>query len=182
MSTTYNLEELWGKCLADIELEVSKPNFSTWFKNTCIVKEDSGTICVGVPNEFVRDWLSNKYHKMILKVLMTYTETVRGVEYLISKPESKNNQSQDRQNVMIVNKELPLKDLYINKDDNLNPRYTFDTFIVGPFNELAYAAGKSIIDRPGFSYNPLFIYGSTGLGKTHLIQSIGNAIKNKISG
>jgi chromosomal replication initiator protein len=179
MSTTYNLEELWGKCLADIELEVSKPNFSTWFKNTCIVKEDSGTICVGVPNEFVRDWLSNKYHKMILKVLMTYTETVRGVEYLISKPESKNNQSQDRQNVMIVNKELPLKDLYINKDDNLNPRYTFDTFIVGPFNELAYAAGKSIIDRPGFSYNPLFIYGSTGLGKTHLIQSIGNAIKTK---
>lgn len=179
MSIVYNLDELWGKCLADIELEVSKPNFSTWFKNTCIVKEDSGTICVGVPNEFVRDWLSNKYHKMILKMLMNYTETVRGVEYVISKSEPKNSASADRQNVMIVNKELPLKDLYINKDDNLNPRYTFETFIVGPFNELAYAAGKAVIERPGFSYNPLFIYGSTGLGKTHLIQSIGNAIKTK---
>jgi len=181
MSTVYNLDELWGKCLADIELEVSKPNFSTWFKNTCIIKEDSGTICVGVPNEFVRDWLSNKYNRMILKILMNYNESIRGIDYVISKSTNKDVSVSDKQNIMIINKELPLKDLYINKDDNLNPRYTFDTFIVGPFNELAYAAGKSVIDRPGLSYNPLFIYGSTGLGKTHLIQSIGNSIKTKFA-
>ncbi len=180
MTTMYNLDDLWGKCLLDIEREVSKPNFSTWFKNTSIVREDAGTILVGVPNEFVRDWLSHKYHKMIVKVIMNYADTIRGVEYVISKNEPKaHSGGAERQNVMLINRELPLQDLYINKDDNLNPRYAFDTFIVGPFNELAYAAAKAIIEKPGTSYNPFFVYGSTGLGKTHLIQSIGNAIKTK---
>lgn len=180
MTTMYNLDDLWAKCLLDIEKEVSKPNFSTWFKHTSIVREDAGTICVGVPNEFVRDWLSNKYHKMITRVIMQYADTIRGVEFSISKNEPKNQQGiMERQNVMLINRELPLQDLYINKDDNLNPRYVFDTFIVGPFNELAYAAGKAIVEKPGTSYNPFFVYGSTGLGKTHLIQSIGNAIKTK---
>jgi chromosomal replication initiator protein len=74
--------------------------------------------------------------------------------------------------------ELPLNDYYINKEDNLNPRYTFETFIVGPFNELAFAAAQAVVKKPGIVYNPLFIYGNTGHGKTHLIQAIGNYLKN----
>jgi chromosomal replication initiator protein len=69
---------------------------------------------------------------------------------------------------------MPLQDFYINKEDNLNPRYTFENFVVGPFNELAHAASRTVIKNPGLMYNPLFVYGSTGRGKTHLIQSIGN--------
>ncbi len=170
--------EIWNSCLQEIETNVSKANFSTWFKNTHISKEDSGTVYVGVPNEFVREWLITKYQKLILKVLMNYSENVRGVEFTITKFDR--DRTRDESPVHILpSRELPLKDLYINKDDNLNPRYTFDTFIVGSFNELAYAAGQAIINKPGALYNPFFIYGSTGLGKTHLIQATGNAIKEK---
>lgn len=76
--------------------------------------------------------------------------------------------------------ELPLNEFYINKSDNLNPRYTFDTFVIGSFNNLAYAAAQAVLERPGITYNPLFVYGDTGRGKTHLIQAIGNQFKNYI--
>lgn len=176
-------KELWDHCLVEIENEVSKANYSTWFKNTSVVKEDSGTVYIGVPNEFVKDWLNNKFHKLIMKVLRNAWEHTRSVEYMVIKADIKKQADIPTQLKpdFAINAELPLKDLYINKEDNLNPRYTFESFIVGPFNELAYAAAQAAIARPGKQYNPLFIYGSTGLGKTHLIQSIGNAIKEKHS-
>ncbi len=171
-------KQLWESCLLEIETGVSKANFSTWFKNTSIVKEEGGTVYVGVPNEFVKDWLINKYHKLILKTLTNFIDNARAVEYVISKYTQKKQEEPFTQKTFISN-ELPLQDLYVNKEDNLNPRYTFESFVVGPFNELAHAAAQGIIARPGFSYNPFFIYGPTGLGKTHLIQAIGNAIKTK---
>jgi len=180
-----NTKELWIKCLSEVEMNISRANFTTWFKNTSITKEEGGIIYVGVPNEFVKDWLYNKFNKLILKTLISYEENVRGVEYIIHKQEIKqqnenkeNNKTIDRVNLNI-NKELPLSDLYINKDDNLNPKYNFNSFIVGPFNELAYAVSQAIITNPGQNYNPFFIYGGTGLGKTHMIQAIGNTIKIK---
>lgn len=178
-------KELWNHCLIEIEAEVSKANFSTWFKNTSLVKEDSGTLYVGVPNEFVKDWLQNKFHKTILRVLRSAWEPTRAVEYMVLKnppKPTKIDSSPLLQPSFAANPELPLKDLYINKDDNLNPRYTFESFIVGPFNELAYAATQAAVARPGKQYNPLFIYGASGLGKTHLIQAVGNAIKEKYPG
>ncbi len=171
-------KQLWESCLAEIEGDVSKANFSTWFKNTSILKEDMGVIYVGVPNEFVRDWLKNKYHKLITKTIADVYENMRAVEYTITKIEP-GKQEPPRESVSFMNKELPLKDLYINPEDNLNSRYRFDSFIVGGFNELAYAASQAIIDSPGTKYNPFFIYGPTGLGKTHLIQAVGNSIKEK---
>jgi chromosomal replication initiator protein len=175
-----NTKELWDKTLSEIELSISKANFTTWFKNTFIVKEDFGTIYVGVPNEFVKDWLYNKFHKLILKTLIGHEEGVRGVEYIIHKNET----TKPIENKIIqpttpnINKELPLE-ININRDDNLNPKYNFNSFIVGPFNELAYAVAQAIIANPGQNYNPFFVYGGTGLGKTHMIQAIGNTIKIK---
>jgi len=173
-------KQLWKNCLAEIELEVSKATFNTWFKNTSILKEEGGTIHVGVPNEFVRDWLKNKYHKLITKIIADQYENMRAVEFSIAKFEkNKEEPSKGNKETFFINRELPLKDLYINPSDNLNPRYRFDSFIVGSFNELAYAASQAIVENPGTKYNPFFIYGDTGLGKTHLLQAIGNAIKDK---
>ncbi|HEV7702333.1 MAG TPA: chromosomal replication initiator protein DnaA [Candidatus Paceibacterota bacterium] len=172
-------KQLWESCLTEIEVNLSKANFSTWFKNTSILKEELGVIYIRVPNEFVRDWLMNKYHKLITKTLADAHENMRAVEYVITKIEPARQEIDTIDKTPYVNKELPLRDLYINPEDNLNPRYHFNSFIVGAFNELAYAAAQAIIDSPGTKYNPFFVYGPTGLGKTHLIQAIGNSIKQK---
>lgn len=172
-------KQLWKNCLTEIEANVSKANFSTWFKNTCIIKEEVGIVYVGVPNEFVRDWIKNKYHKLITKTIAEGYENMRAVEYIITKIDLNKQETPKIGNNIFTNKELPLKDLYINPEDNLNPRYQFDSFIVGSFNELAYAASQAIIENPGTKYNPFFVYGGTGLGKTHLIQAVGNTIKEK---
>lgn len=170
-------KELWGRCLKEIEQNVTKANFSTWFKNTAIIKEDEGSIYIGVPNEFVKEWLQNKFHKLIVKTLVEQVPSIRSVEYSITKLSDKKDIQESRPLITEHKTELPLRDLYINKDDNLNPKYTFDNFIVGPFNQLPYAASQAIIERPASIYNPFFVYGNTGLGKTHLIQSVGNALK-----
>lgn len=171
--------QLWKNCLVEIEANLSKANFSTWFKNTSILKEELGIIYIRVPNEFVRDWLMNKYHKLITKTLATAHGNMRAVEYVITKVQPARQETETISKAPYVNKELPLKDLYINPEDNLNPRYQFNSFIVGGFNELAYAAGQAIIDSPGTKYNPFFVYGPTGLGKTHLLQAVGNTIKER---
>jgi len=172
-------KELWENALVEVELSISKANFSTWFKNTHITKMDSGIIYIGVPNQFAKDWLAEKFHKMILKTLRGLAEEVRGVEYVIARDDRKRERERrDTQNQFVSN-ELPLENFYINKNDNLNPRYTFDTFVIGAFNQLAHAAAQAVTQKPGIVYNPLFIYGSTGHGKTHLIQAIGNHLKKQ---
>jgi len=162
---------LWNNILAQIELTVSKANFSMWFKDTYIIKQEDGTVYLGVPNIFVKDWLMNKYHKDIVKNLRNFGENFRNVEYVVSKEENKAHVKETTNA-----SELPLNDFYINKEDNLNPKYTFKTFVIGPFNELAHAASQAILKRTA-TYNPLFIFGSTGHGKTHLIQAVGNQFK-----
>lgn len=180
MSVSLDNKSLWENALALIEVSVSKANFATWFKDTFIVKVDDGTAVIGVPNTFVKDWLANKYGKTILKTLRDQTDEVRNIEFAVANIEKAKNQKpkpikSNRQDTG----ELPLSDYYINKEDNLNPRYTFETFVIGSFNELAHAAAQAIIKQPGIVYNPLFIYGSSGHGKTHLIQAIGNKIKEQ---
>ncbi len=173
-------KQLWDSVLLEAELSVSRANFTTWFKNTRIAKIDGGTVYVGVPNEFIREWLSSKYSKFILRVLRESSDSVRGVEYTIAAAEGKEpaEKKHTEAEKRFQGMELPLSDLYINKEDNLNPRYTFENLVVGPFNEVAQAAAEAVAKRPGLTYNPLFIYGGTGLGKTHIIQAVGNFIKN----
>jgi chromosomal replication initiator protein len=168
--------QLWENSLSEIELEVSKANYNTWFKDTFVFKQEENIVYLGVPNQFVKDWLSNKYHSFILKTLRKASDNVRGLEYIVSKNNPYKKSISESVYSRSIN-ELPLSDFYINKEDNLNPRYIFESFIVGSFNELAFAAAQAVVNKPGIAYNPLFIYGKTGHGKTHLIQAIGNQIK-----
>ena len=174
-------KQLWQNVLVEMELGVSKANFSTWFKDTRIVKEDGGVVVLSVPNAFVKEWLLSKYHHSILKSLRNIENSIHAVEYVVNKEEPRVRR-EERERSILHNKELPLGELIVNKEDNLNPKYTFENFVVGPFNELAHAAAQAVIKQPGILYNPLFIYGSTGHGKTHLIQAVGNYIKTTCPG
>ena len=169
-------KKLWDGVLVEMELTLSKPNFNTWFKDTFIVKQEEGTVYLGVPNTFVQDWLSSKFHNTILKSLRNLSSNIQSLHYVISKEDMREKAFAEKPQP--ITRELPIADTYINKEDNLNPRYTFDTFVVGPFNEFAYAASQAVIKKPGIVYNPLFIYGGTGHGKTHLIQAMGNYLKS----
>lgn len=177
--TSEDNKKIWDKVLSDVELNVSKANFSTWFKDTNILKFENGTVYLSVPNEFVKNWLFEKYHKFVLKSLRSIHENIRNIEYVIVNNTTKRKDLAKFQQISTSNNELPLNDFYVNKDDNLNPRYVFESFVIGSFNELAHAASQAIIKKQGIVYNPLFIYGNTGHGKTHLIQAVGNHLKNK---
>lgn len=166
-------KKLWDDALVAIELGITPANFKTWFRDTRIVSLEDGTVTLGVPSVFVRDWLQDKFQSMILRVLRENTPHVRNIEYAVVARTEKKQESRTQS----VNAALPLEEYYINKSDNLNPRYTFDTFVIGPFNALAHAAAKTVSEKPGITYNPLFIYGKTGHGKTHLIQAVGNQLK-----
>jgi chromosomal replication initiator protein len=172
-----NPKELWEHVLTQVELSVPPAAFSTWFRDSRIVKLEGGIVYVGVPSQFFRDMYLKKYHLLLLKIIRAVSYEFRNIEYLIVKDERRKPARETRAERPTI--ELPLDDFYINKSDNLNPRYTFDSFVVGSFNELAYAAAQAAIARPGIAYNPLFVYGETGRGKTHLIQAIGNDFKKR---
>jgi chromosomal replication initiator protein len=178
-----NNNELWKAVLAEIELSISKANFITWFKNTFIVSRKEGHIILGVPNGFAKEWLENKYRPYILKALKNLENDIKSVSCVISA-----NENAPRENsidAIIYPRKFPIVKPQdgsfreINHENNLNPKYTFENFIVGGSNELAHAACYAVSQNLGKAYNPLFIYGGVGLGKTHLLQSIGNEIIKK---
>ena len=150
-------KELWNNILPEIESSVSKANFATWFKDTKISGFEDGVVYLSVPNTFVQEWLLKKFHQLILKLLRQSSESVHRLEYVI-KEESKQKNQYIPTKTCSPTRELPLAEHYINKDDNLNPRYTFESFVVGPFNELAHAAAQAVIKNLGIAYNPFFIY------------------------
>ncbi len=170
--------ELWQNALVQIELATSEASFKTWFKGTDILRREVGVVFIAVPSKIIKEWLRDKHHKLVLKTLRDLDPSIRTVEYVVHKnprPQQRNGGASGTN--LYGNNTLPIPDVYIDKRDNLNPKYTFESFVVGPFNQLAHAAAQAVLQRPGLTYNPLFIYGRTGHGKTHLIQAVGNAFK-----
>ena len=172
--------ELWQSVLAQMQLHISKANFATWFQNTEIAVKEDEKIVISVPNAFSKEWLSNKYYKLMLKIMHDIDSTIKELEFKISPQTLKAAETKEKIETERIQdiEQLKFDEFKVNKETNLNPRYGFENFVVGGFNELAYAAGLAVSENPGYAYNPLFIYGGVGLGKTHLIQSIGNKISN----
>lgn len=177
-------EELWQAALGEIELSISRANFITWFKNTTILSREENRVIIGVPNGFSKEWLENKYRNYIIKALQNFEKEVRDISCTIYTPQFfgsekaksvdaiKNPQNINSNNYSSGNASVDS----LSQNSNLNPRYLFENFIVGESNELSRAACYAVSQNLGKAYNPLFIYGGVGLGKTHLLQSIGNEI------
>lgn len=175
-------QALWQSALGELELTLSKANFTTWFKNTFISGFENGKVIVSVPNTFTKSWLEQKYHAAIVKALRAATnQGVREVSYRV---EVKNTtvlalesalaeHASDFPAPLIATEASTSEPM---NDVGLNPRYIFKSFVVGKNNELAHASCIAVAAEPGKSYNPLFLYGGAGMGKTHLLQAIGHHI------
>jgi chromosomal replication initiator protein len=181
---------LWQAVLGEIELSVSRGNFVTWFKNTQLVKNKDDIVTVGVPNIFVKNQLEKKFNDLVLEVLAKNGVKPVRVEYKIhtgipSQRPDRAELIEDVEKLQLVKPQRSqpaISNLTHSYRQGLNERYTFENFVVGAGNELAYAACQSIANAPGTKYNPLFIYGGVGIGKTHLIQAVGNAVLTKKPG
>ena len=172
-----NLEQLWKQTLGEMEAQLSRANFATWLRNSQLIDKKDGIFFISLPNNFAKEWIENKYQKNILGILRGLDSSAKKLEFVVVNQEPK----------PVVKKSLGVDfnkfenqinfEYKIDPNTNLNPRYTLSTFVVGSSNELAYAAATAIIKEVGTKYNPFFIYGGVGLGKTHLIQAIGNEIR-----
>lgn len=170
-------EELWKAVLGEMELSLTRANFTTWFKNTSVLSKDKNAMVVSVPNGFIKEWLENKFNKKILESVRNQDPEIREVRYIIGRPKvelAKHNFTN-----IIFERELEASPdseagRDIDKTTNLNKKYTFESFVVGSNNELAHAACLAVTKNLGKLYNPLFLYGGVGLGKTHLLQAMGN--------
>ncbi len=179
--------DVWKNALAEIEQQISSANYSTWFQDTSLISTKDGNVRVNVKNTFYIKQLQNRYYDIIKKALennniqvnsltfevqATTKHRVRPREIIRNSTSISNHLDDIRSNLKPRN----ISNSQPTSDTGLNPKYTLDTFIVGSNNDLAFSAAKSIIDSPGTRYNPFFLYGGPGLGKTHLVQAIGNEL------
>ncbi|MDO8499090.1 MAG: chromosomal replication initiator protein DnaA [bacterium] len=182
--------EIWQAVLAELELSVSKANFITWFKNTGIISAIDGAVLICTPNTFNQAWIQKKYHHTLIQSLERITgKPVKKLEYKIENiknvapaaptEEFKPEPTAPQQPVFLASTVDQSKPSHSLGSFSLNSKYTFESFVVGKGTDLAFAAAQAVASKPGEAYNPLFIYGGVGLGKTHLIQAIGNAIRQK---
>jgi chromosomal replication initiator protein len=171
-----NNQQLWQAILGNLEVSLSKANFNTWFKNTGIIERGDDYIIVGVQSNFIKDWISGKFQQSLLKVLKTIAPEIKDIRYHVGhyKPE------EATQAPLIASTPKQASVVYreptATQTSGLNPLYTFETFIIGQNNELAHAASTAVAQNPGSQYNPLFIYGGVGLGKTHLMHAVGHRL------
>ncbi len=172
---------LWQSVLGEIELSVSHATFTTWFKNTELIDQSEEAITISVPNIFAKKQFEVKFNDQIKNVLEKNGVTPRQINYTIQTTGKKTRVNRETTVDPVNDRVAEL--LSTNQPTtntatvgNLNPRYTFDSFIVGSSNDLAYTASQAVASNPGSKYNPLYLYGGSGLGKTHLMQAIGNEI------
>ncbi|MDO8562264.1 MAG: chromosomal replication initiator protein DnaA [Candidatus Limnocylindria bacterium] len=175
------LKHLWQAVLGELQLAMTRAHYDTWFKDTSIVSEEDDVYCVGVPNAFAREWIESKYRAQVRTVLQRLVGRTVDVRFLTvpgGQPDARaTSHAPGRQNGPApAGTPAAPADRREGALAVLNSKYTFSNFVVGSNNRLAHAAALSVAERPGHSYNPLFVYGGSGLGKTHLMHAIGHAV------
>ena len=179
-----DLKEIWAAALGELQIGLTKANFDTWFKETAVVSEEDDVFCVGVPNAFAREWLENKYRGQVRQALQHIIGRTVDVRFITAPATAASTRASAgiRPSIPAAAAAASTPAAAGERREPsavLNPRYSFSTFVVGSNNRLAHAAALSVAERPGHSYNPLFIYGGSGLGKTHLMHAIGHAVMSR---
>ena len=178
-------KQVWRAALGELQVSLSPANFETWLRDTHLIDVDDKRFRIAVPNGFAKDWLETRYRSLISQTLARIVGYSVQVEFLV-KPAveaadaAMNGAAAPATNGHASPQQVRLEATRVGAPEgaatNINPRYTFANFIVGSANRLAHAASLSVAERPGHAYNPLFLYGGVGLGKTHLMHAIGNAV------
>jgi len=167
-----SIDEMWDATLKIIKEKISKPSFETWLKDTTAVELDQNTFIIGVPNDFIKEWLENHYVVLITEALYELTGAELTIKFTIPHHLEDADDTTEKQ----IKKQATTQPTYESTETMLNPKYTFETFVIGAGNRFAHAASLAVAESPAKSYNPLFIYGGVGLGKTHLMHAIGHYI------
>jgi len=166
-----NAEQAWQSVLGQLQMEMPRASFDTWVRDTKPVSYQDGTLTVGVRNAYARDWLENRLANTVSRLLVGIMNATVAVNFIVHGNENEQpaDETHHAQPEPIQTYEIPTRSI------SLNPRYHFDTYVVGSGNRLAHAACLAVAEKPARAYNPLFLYGGVGLGKTHLLHAIGNA-------
>lgn len=172
-STVLHIQELWSKTLEAIQDKISKPSFETWLKTTEAIDLEDDMLIISAPNDFARDWLESRYANLVRDSLKEVTGSSIGVKFV-----SQNTDESIEESDSTLLKEDENEEVEQPPKAQLNPRYTFDTFVIGSGNRFAHAASLAVAEAPAKAYNPLFIYGGVGLGKTHLMHAIGHYVQS----
>ncbi|NLG71584.1 MAG: chromosomal replication initiator protein DnaA [Chloroflexi bacterium] len=162
-----NAEQAWQAAVGQLQMEMPKAAFDTWVRDTEFLSYEDGSFMIGVANAYARDWLQNRLASTVVRILTGIMN--RSVEVRFSVWQ-KHNDTNEYAEEPVLNQEA----VSLPSNPTLNPRYSFDNFVVGPSNRLAHAAALAVAEKPAQAYNPLFLYGGVGLGKTHLLQAVGN--------
>lgn len=165
-----NVEQAWQSVLGQLQMEMPRASYDTWVRDTRPVKYDDGLLTISVRNAYARDWLESRLANKISRLLISIMDSNVSVNFVVSQYDEEMSES-----VESVERHKDDTPVSLQRNVTLNPRYTFENFVVGSGNRLAHAACLAVAEKPARAYNPLFLYGGVGLGKTHLLHAIGNA-------
>jgi len=174
-----NAEQAWQSVLGQLQMEMPRASFDTWVRDTKPVSYQDGTLTVGVRNAYSRDWLENRLASTVNRLLVGILNSTVDVNFIVNGNEPDHNVDETSQSKPEPFDHTQDRPVYASDQParslSINPRYVFDTYVVGSGNRLAHAACLAVAEKPARGYNPLLLYGGVGLGKTHLLHAMGNA-------
>jgi chromosomal replication initiator protein len=168
-----NLQQAWQATLGQLQMDMSKASFDTWVRSAQLLKQEGETVTIGVRNAYARDWLDNRLSSTVSNLMAGHMECPVAVEFVVWHHELENAAGASLEEIPVI------RETQKSQNPSLIGRYRFDNFVVGASNRMAHAACVAVADSPAHAYNPLFLYGGVGLGKTHLLQAIGNSASQK---
>ena len=173
-------EQVWTAVQEELRYQLAKPSYETWVKNASLLSTDGNTFRIGVPSKLAKDWLEDRFAGLIQETLQAVTGTAAEVDFVVTAPGGRGRQVHDEDDEQrFSGEEQETSDLAALPQTELNEKFKFSSFVVGNNSRFAHAAAMAVADAPGQSYNPLFLYGGVGLGKTHLMHAIGHEVRRR---